>query len=103
MAKTIETQLEKSRNLVAGLRKHLSTGIGGGVTPTEINEMEQNLADLAVANEECDKLRAELSCKVKNMNQLFTAAKTAYLEHKRTIKNCYPQEQWINFGVPDKR
>jgi hypothetical protein len=31
MSKTVELQIEKSRNLVEGLRKHLS-GIGGGVT-----------------------------------------------------------------------
>ncbi|MCR5130554.1 MAG: hypothetical protein K6C10_03720 [Prevotella sp.] len=103
MAKTIEAQIEKSRNLVAGLRKHLSSGIGGGVTTAEIEEMERNMVALAAANEECDKLRAELSVKVKNMNQLLTTAKTVYLEHKRTIKNCYPQEQWATFGVPDKR
>lgn len=103
MAKTIELQIEKSRNLVAGLRKHLMTGVGGGMTAGEIDEMERVVDALAVANDECDRLRAELSAKVKNMNRLLADAKTTYLEHKRTIKGYYPQEQWAVYGVPDKR
>jgi hypothetical protein len=31
MTKTVETQIEKSQNLIKGLRKHLSEG-GGGTT-----------------------------------------------------------------------
>ena len=103
MAKTVELQIEKSRNLIEGLRKHLATGVGGGVDTSEINNMEQVLEALAAANDECDRLRAELSVKVKNMNQLLQTAKAAYIEQKHTIKGYYPQEQWALYGVPDKR
>ena len=34
MSKTVELQIEKSRHLIEGLRKHLG-GIGGGVTNDE--------------------------------------------------------------------
>ena len=47
MSKTVEQQIEKSRNLVEGLRKHLN-GIGGGVTNDEIGQMEQSLKELEV-------------------------------------------------------
>ena len=40
MSKTVELQIEKGRNLVEGLRKHLS-GISGEVTNDEIGQMEQ--------------------------------------------------------------
>ena len=103
MAKTVELQIEKSRILIEGLRKHLATGVGGGVDTSEINNMEKVLEALAAANDECDRLRAELSVKVKNMNQLLQTAKAAYIEQKRTIKGYYPQEQWAQYGVPDKR
>ena len=45
MSKTVEIQIEKSRNLVEGLRKHLK-GIGGGVTNEEINAMEEAVGEL---------------------------------------------------------
>ncbi len=103
MSKTVELQIEKSRNLIAGLRKHLNSGMGGGVTAGEIDAMEKNLDELAKANEACDRLRAELSPKVKHMNDVLTAVKVAYGEQKRTIKGYYPQERWADYGVPDKR
>ena len=81
MSKTVELQIEKSRNLVEGLRKHLS-GIGGGVTNEEIGQMEQSLKELEVANAEVDRLRDELSPKVKQMNEVLARVKEAYTDKK---------------------
>lgn len=103
MSKTTELQIEKSRNLIGGLRKHLNSGVGGGVTMAEIDEMERQLTELQKANDECDRLRAELSPKVKHMNDVMLGVKAAYAEHKKTLKGYYPQERWAEFGVPDKR
>jgi len=103
MSKTVEQQIEKSRNLVAGLRKHLAQGVGGGVTQDEISHLEQSLNMLASANEDCERLRAELSPKVKHMNEILAEVKAIYAEKKKTLKGYYPQEQWADYGVPDKR
>lgn len=102
MSKTVEIQIEKSRNLVEGLRKHLQ-GIGGGVTNEEISAMEQAIGELAAANAEVDRLREELSPKVKQMNAVLARVKEAYADKKKTLKGYYPQERWIDYGVPDKR
>lgn len=103
MSKTVELQVEKSRNLVEGLRKHLKQGVGGGVTNDEINVMEQNLKALEEANAEVDRLRDELAPKVKHMNEVLAQVKNAYAEKKKTLKGYYPQEKWAEYGVPDKR
>ena len=103
MSKTIELQIEKSRNLIDGLRKHVANGQDPNITNADIEEMESNLKKLVAANEECDRLRAEVSAKVKNMNAILTNVKDAYLSCKRNIKGFYPQEQWADYGVPDKR
>ena len=102
MSKTVEIQIEKSRNLIEGLRKHLS-GIGGGVTNDEVSEMEQTLKDLEAINAEVDRLREELSPKVKHMNAVMARVKDAFADKKKTLKGYYPQERWAEFGVPDKR
>jgi len=102
MSKTVELQIEKSRHLVEGLRKHLK-GIGGGVTNDEIGQMEQALMELEAANAEVDRLREELSPKVKHMNEVLARVKATYADKKKTLKGYYPQERWADYGIPDKR
>ena len=102
MTKTIQTQIEKSRNLIGGLHKYLLEG-GSGVSPQELDTMDQSLKQLAEASEECDRLRAELAPKVKRMNDLLQGVKDSYASPKLIIKNKYPQERWADYGLPDKR
>jgi predicted transcriptional regulator len=102
MSKTVELQIEKSRHLIEGLRKHLS-GMGGGITSDEINSMEQSLKELESANAEVDRLREELTPKVKQMNEVLARVKEAYADKKKTLKGYYPQERWADYGIPDKR
>jgi hypothetical protein len=102
MSKTVEIQIEKSRHLIAGLRKHLK-GVGGGVTNEEIDAMEQAVGELEAANAEVDRLRDELAPKVQQMGAVMARVKVAYAEKKKTLKGYYPQERWIDYGIPDKR
>ena len=102
MSKTVEIQIEKSLNLIDGLRKHLK-GIGGGVTNEEICAMDQAVKELVSVNKEVDRLREELTPKVKQMNDVMARVKDAYAEKKKTLKGYYPQERWMDYGVPDKR
>ena len=102
MSKTVEMQIEKSRGLIKGLRKHLNE-TGRGATSQELDAMEQTINALISACEECNRLRAELVPKVKRMSELFGNVKADYVNHKLIIKNNYPQERWMDYGVPDKR
>ena len=103
MSKTTEIQIEKSRNLIEGLRKHVRETGNRGVSNEEIDQMENTLALLSEANGEVDRLREELSPKVKKMNDLMTIVKSSYTELKKTLKGYYPQERWADYGIPDKR
>ncbi len=102
MSKTVEIQIEKSRHLIAGLRKHLK-GVGGGVTNEEIVAMEQAVGELEAANAEVDRVRDELAPNVQQMGAVMARVKVAYAEKKKTLKGYYPQERWIDYGIPDKR
>lgn len=114
MSKTVEIQIEKSRSLVEGLRRHVremgerlrvGDGTSGmrGVSNDEINAMEQAIKELETANAEVDRLREELTPKVKKMNDVMARVKEAYAEKKKTLKGYYPQERWMDYGIPDKR
>ena len=103
MAKTIEIQLEKSRTFVKGVKRHISEIGERGVTNEEVAKFENNLSILKQQSAEVDKIRAELSENVKHMNATFMTVKETYSETKKVIKGYYPQERWIDYGVPDKR
>ena len=103
MSKTVEIQIEKSRNLVEGLRRHVKEMGEHGVTNDEINAMEQAVKELEAANAEVDRLREDLKPKVKVMNDVMNRVKEAFTEKKKTLKGYYPQERWKDYGVPDKR
>lgn len=74
-----------------------------GVTNKEVEVFENDLATLAEQSAEVDKMRAELNVKVRRMNETFMKVKETYSETKKTIKGYYPQERWIDYGIPDKR
>ena len=103
MSKTVEIQIEKSRNLVEGLRRHVKEMGEHGVTNDEINAMEQAVKQLEAANAEVDRLREDLKPKVKVMNDVMNRVKEAFTEKKKMLKGYYPQERWMDYGVPDKR
>jgi histidinol dehydrogenase len=103
MSKTVEIQIEKSRGLVEGLRRHVKEMGERGVTNDEINALEQAVKELEVANAEVDSLREQLTPKVKDMKIAMDRVKEAYTERKKTLKGYYPQERWMDYGVPDKR
>ena len=103
MSKTVEIQIEKSRGLIEGLRRHVKEMGERGVSNKEIDEMEQAVKELQAANAEVERLRMELAPKVKNLNNVMDRVKEAYAEKKKTLKGYYPQERWMDYGVPDKR
>ncbi len=103
MSQTVEIQINKSRGLIEGLRKHVKEQGELGITKDKINEMESMLQQLADANAEVDRLREELSPKVKQMNKLLASVKTEYIDTKKTMKGYYPQDRWMDYGIPDKR
>lgn len=103
MSKTIEQQIEKSKMLIDGFRSNVGLLSVHGVTADKLNEMEGELCKLVEMNAECDKLREELSVKVKNMNGILNVVKYSFFDYKKIIKQNYPQERWIDFGIADKR
>lgn len=103
MTKTIETQLEKSRTLITGMKRHISEMGECGVTNEAVAKFENDLVILEQQSSEVDKIREELSAKVRRMNETFTTVKQTYSDTKKVLKGYHPQERWMDYGVPDKR
>ena len=103
MSKTVEIQIEKSRGLVEGLRRHVREMGERGVTNDEIQAMEQAVKELEAVNAEVDSIREQLAPTVSRLKVVMDRVKEAYAEKKKTLKGFYPQERWIDYGVLDKR
>lgn len=103
MTKTIELLIEKSKMLVNGLHRHVREMGERGVSNAEIDQLARSLEVLAQQNTEVEKLRAELVEKVKRQNETMASVKTSYAELKKTLKGYYPQERWMDYGIPDRR
>lgn len=103
MSKTIDTQIEKSTRLIEALRQHIGDVQDKGVTIDGLDAMARRLDDLRESSKVAEDLRARLSAQVKNTNAILAGCKRAYAETKAVVRNNYPQEQWLTYGVTDKR
>lgn len=103
MSKTIELQIGKSQTLIEGLRKNLDELKERGICDADLCKMSEDLELLVKCNAECDALRVELSQKVKRMNAVLNDVKDSFAAKKKVIKLNYPQEEWVKYGVTDKR
>ena len=70
---------------------------------SKINAMEQAVKELEAVNAEVDNIREQLAPKVAKLKVAMDCVKEAYAEKKKTLKGYYPQERWMDYGVPDKR
>ena len=103
MSKTVEIQIEKSRGLVEGLRRHVKEMGERGVTNGEINAMDKAIKELEAVNAEVDSIREQLTPAVSRLKVAMDRVKEAYAEKKKALKGYYPQERWMDYGIPDKR
>ena len=85
------------------MKRHISEKGERGITNEEVRRFENDLATLEQQTAEVDKIRAEVSEKVKRMNETFMRVKETYSDAKKVIKGYYPQERWMDYGIPDKR
>ena len=94
MSKTVEIQIEKSRSLVEGLRRHVKEMGERGVTNEEINAMEQSIKELEAVNAEVDSIREQLTPTVAKLKLVMDRVKEAYTEKKKTLKGSPRSAGW---------
>ena len=103
MSKTTELLSEKCRMFIAGMEKHVDEARTLDIQPEKLQQLEQELHELEAISRATDALREELHTKVGQLNRQMDAIKTSFMEMKSRVKNNPPQEQWIRFGIVDKR
>ena len=103
MSKTVDIQIEKCRNLLNGLKKHLNESGDTSISYETLEATKSALNELETRSKEVDAIREQLNAKVKDVNLRLDQMKQLYGEQKKIIKGRYPMDRWADYGVPDKR
>lgn len=103
MSVTILNEIDKADVLVTGLKKHLAEMKQLGIGADAIKRLEEAAKTLRQKDEEVDALRRQASLKGHQNRELLADLKAQMLEFRKAVKNRYPQNEWINYGVQDKR
>lgn len=74
-----------------------------GISLESLDAMQQRLEDLQENAKEVETLRVKLSEQVKKTNAILTECKNAFINTKAVVRNNFLQEEWIKYGVTDKR
>ncbi len=65
--------------------------------------MESIRAEAKKLNDEQEKLKADLKSKTDALNAKMEELTQKYSEAKKVVKLEFPQTQWMEFGISDKR
>lgn len=103
MSKIIDTQVEKARKIVEGLRNNQEALAAKGLSIDKLDELVKDADRVMEASAKTEAMRAECSAQVKRTNALLDELKRDYATFRNLIRNNYPQEEWIRFGLMDKR
>ena len=103
MSKTIEELVKKveflHENLNAQKSRLNGLNIDFGAMDTAISQCKE----LEKLGEQSEALRAQLSEITRQSNMLMASIKETFQENKKIIKTNFEQENWMKFGVQDKR
>lgn len=103
MSITILNEIDKAKVLVDGMRKNLDKAKELGIDAPALDRLEKAFTDLKIKDDELDALRRRATLKVKENNELLADMKEQMLSMRKAVKQNYPQQEWMSFGVQDKR
>lgn len=103
MTKTIDNQVEKSTRLIKALKANIAEFESKGVSTARLDLMAEDLKHLEESSKAAEDLRRKLSEQVKRTNNILAKCKEDFARTKAVVRNNYPQEEWIKYGVADKR
>ncbi len=103
MSITILNEIDKAKVLVDGMRNNLDKAKQLGIDAPALDRLEKAFTDLKIKDDELDALRRRATLKVKENNELLADMKEQMLSMRKAVKQNYPQQEWMSFGVQDKR
>ena len=103
MSKIYLEQAKKAQMLAKGLMKRRDEVARVGVDEATIERLELLAAEAERLNDEVEKWRSETNTRVTAANRKLAELKELLMGTKKTVKMHFPQEKWMELGIPDKR
>lgn len=105
MSISLKTVLSEEQSLADGIRdEKYSTSLKAiGISDGEADDLDNKASELRKANAEQEKLKADLKVASKKVNDLQNELYRQMMDDKKRIKLVIPQEEWVAFGITDKR
>lgn len=101
--KIFSERINEAQVMYAGMENNETEAENRGWT-AEKNKNLQDIRSKAIKlNDQQEKLKAELKIKTAELKASMKALKASMIEAKKVVKLGFPQEQWKEFGVTDKR
>lgn len=100
---TYAERISKSQVMVAGLRANAAQVNRRGIDDQFINKLDANRNDATVLNDQQEKLKGDLNLKTVELDAKMAEMDKEFAEAKKIVKMDFPQEQWKQFGIEDKR
>lgn len=103
MSITILNEIDKAKVLADGLRKNLDKVQSLGVTAQQLDRLEQTYGELKSKDDALEALRRQATLRVRENNEMLADLKAQMLAVRKVVKEHFPQQEWLAFGVQDKR
>ena len=95
--------ISDSQVMVSGLRNHATEVARRGIDEAFTNSLDANRTLAAALNTEQERLKAELKTKTAELEAKLAEIDKALSEAKKVVKMEFPQTQWAEFGITDKK
>ncbi len=100
---SISQQLSDSRLMVEGLKKRADEVSKVGITEAKSTEISDLTEKLEKLNSEQEQLKAQLKTKTAELEDTQKQLETLMSSTKKLIKIAVDKNDWLTFGISDKK
>ena len=101
--KTYAEQISQAEVMTAGLKNNAAQVARRGLDEAFVNKLEADRLAAAALNNEQEKLKADLKAKTAQLDATLAELDKGLAEARKIVKLDFPQGQWREFGIEDKR
>lgn len=95
--------ISSSQVMAAALRNNTEKVGRRGIDADFITKLETDSQAAVVLNNEQEKLKAQTKLKTEELDEKLTSISSSLSEARKVVKMEFPQSQWIEFGITDKK
>jgi len=101
--KSYAENINGAQVMQSGMKNNAAEASTRGWSAEKTNQLDSVRTEAIALNDEQEKLKAELKMKTAELDAKMAELNAMMTEAKKVVKLGFPQAQWKEFGVTDKR